>query len=82
MRIINTLSLSLLFAFALAGCRGGASMQDLQSGAKTEACRTACEEARGQCEDKCNEEVEDARDACKVACGVARDTCLEDCKKS
>ncbi len=60
------------------GCKGS-TMTDIKQGAKNEACKQSCEEARTTCEEKCAEEVD--KDACKLACDTARDKCNKECKQ-
>ena len=70
--------LALAFA-AFTGCKGGA-MQDVQSGAKSEACKQSCATAKTECVDKCAQEAD--QDACKLACDAAEKKCVEECKDS
>lgn len=79
-RIIRVTILTLGLAALGMACKSG-TMQDIKSGAKDEACKQSCEEARVKCQDACEKDLEADQDACKLACDTAKDKCAKECSQ-
>ena len=81
--LVRTIRIA-LFTFGLAAfgfaCKSG-TMQDIKSGAKDEACKQSCDEARTKCQDACEKDLEADKDACKLACDTAKDKCASECNQ-
>lgn len=77
---MRKITLALFVLGALAGGCKSSTMNDVTTGAKNEACKTSCDEAKTECFNKCTAEAD--QDACKIACDVAKEQCVKECKQN